>query len=324
MPTNLALFLAFVSGFLFLRLLNVTRYSSQTWEGPRLIFWTGAASAALLLLSRLTVLALDRTPLAPLLHRVKAVVAPWDFAGTIGFAVFFGIALPLIANMFLTEELSGWLASRGAGSGLHRLLYDIVGTGKAICVTMSDRKVYVGLVVNTPRLHPGEKYFELLPIRSGYRDKDTSELRLTVDYSPLVRALREGEPSLRSHDIEEFLVLLPFEDVASARVFDEDLFTGSMFIIKEIKTVPSAVESGPRPPENVPASAETALLPSDPRLTTAPSSSRIPATTRAIPEGGGPPPETPSAAPRPVAAGPDRPVPDENGPRASLDPRPRA
>lgn len=229
MPTNLAIFLAFVGGFCFLRILNLTRYVSQTWEGPRLIFWTGTASAALLLASRKIVLLLEPTRFGPPLRNFIKQLAPWDFSGTIGGGVLLGLCLPIAINYLFPKNLSGWLASRSGGSRLHHLLYDLVGTGKAICVTLSDRKVYVGLVVRAPRLHPQEQYFELLPIRSGYRDKDTGAMRLSLNYSPLLQALRDGDPRLAHHSQDDFLILIPFKDVASARVFDPEIFSGTLF-----------------------------------------------------------------------------------------------
>lgn len=229
MPTNLAIFLVFVSGFCFLRLLNVTRYASQTWEGPRLIFWTGTVSAGLLLLSRKLVLLLVSTPVGASLRESLKELAPWDFSGTIGGSIALGVGLPLVVNLVLPGRLAGWLASRSGGSRLHHLLYDLVGSGKAICVTLSDRKVYVGLVVQAPRLHPQEEYFELLPLRSGFRDKETGELRLLLDYSPLLHALRDGDPRLRRHGQDDFLILLPFKEVVSARAFDPDIYAGTFF-----------------------------------------------------------------------------------------------
>jgi hypothetical protein len=228
-PTNLAIFLVFVGGFCFLRLFNLTRYASQTWEGPRLIFWTGTASAGLLLLSRKTTLFLMPTQAGLSLRNAVKEVAPWDFSGTIGGSIVLGIGAPLVLNLVFSGKTAGWLASRSMGSRLHHLLYDLVGSGKAICVTLSDRKVYLGLVIKAPRLHPDEEYFELLPLRSGCRDKDTGEMRFLLDYSPLLRALRDGDPRLRRHQQDDFLILLPFKEVVSARPFDPDIYTGTFF-----------------------------------------------------------------------------------------------
>jgi hypothetical protein len=236
LPSNLGLFLAFVSGFCFLWLSNVTRYLSQTWEGPRLIFWTGTTSVPLLALSRLIVLLLDRLAWQKPRALIKA-VAPVEFSGTIAGAILLGIVLPILLNLVLSSQVSGWIAS-GTATRLHQLLYDLIDTDEAICVTLSDHKVYVGLVVTTPRLHPNEQYFEILPIRSGYREKDTGELRLTVDYSPLIQAVKERDEGTSDRSLEDFLLLLPFKDVISARRFDTDLFAGPLFNIKEVKAAP--------------------------------------------------------------------------------------
>jgi hypothetical protein len=244
LPTNLGLFLAFVAGFCFLRFLNLTRYASQTWEGPRLIFWSGTAAGALLLAARVAALLILSTPIGIKIHSVCHNIAPWDFSGTIGVALLLGgILLPLAVNYLLPGDLAGYMASRSVGTRLHHLLYDLIGTGKAICITLSDRKVYAGFVIEAPRLTPQEKFFELLPLRSGYRDKDTLEITWTVDYTPLLRELVRRGSNLNGYNQEDFVVMVPFASVLTARVYDLRPAASAYF-----KPVPAAAPRLPDQP----------------------------------------------------------------------------
>ena len=103
------------------------------------------------------------------------------------------------------------------------MLTEEVGTGRPIAVTLSDSKVYVGLVLSRPSLNPHEKYFRLLPTLSGYRD-ETRDLHLTTNYARLLEAIEREDDILAGYRAEELQILLPLDQVASARLFDEDVF----------------------------------------------------------------------------------------------------
>jgi hypothetical protein len=232
LPTNLQIFLAFAAGFCFLRVFTLTRYVSQTWEGPRLIFWSGTVSALLLLIARVLALAFSHTAIGRAAGGFSKALAPWDFSGTIGVAVLLGLTAPLLLNFLLPGTLSGHIAARSVGTRLHHLLYDVVGTGKAVCVSLTDRKVYVGFAIDAPQLSPQEKFFGLLPLKSGYRDKDTLGIRWSVDYTPLLRELRD-EDRRSGYSPGDFVIIIPFTAVASARVFDPKISTARLFSAAE-------------------------------------------------------------------------------------------
>ena len=63
-----------------------------------------------------------------------------------------------------------------------RLLHEAEQQDRPISITLENRKWYVGYVAESPNLSPEEIYFRLLPVISGYRDKDTLETFRTVLY----------------------------------------------------------------------------------------------------------------------------------------------
>jgi hypothetical protein len=67
-------------------------------------------------------------------------------------------------------------------------------------------------MVDAPSLDPNDSYVRLLPLLSGYRDKDTLELKFTTTYSDFYGD--EVEPL-------DFTVAFPVAQVRMASFFDE-------------------------------------------------------------------------------------------------------
>ena len=53
---------------------------------------------------------------------------------------------------------------------------------RMLSITLETRKWYAGYVAEVPTLKPSEKYFRIIPILSGYRDKDTLSATRTISY----------------------------------------------------------------------------------------------------------------------------------------------
>lgn len=222
MPSNAVIFAPLVAGFLFLRFFNLTRYVSQTWDGTRLVFWTGVAGVSLFVLSRLIILHLmTGTPLGDWLHRLLLELFPGEYVGSLAGSLLLGLTLPFIGNAIVRRDRAvRW--TRYQGDLFRAMLTEEVGSGRPIAVTLSDSKVYVGLVLSRPSLNPREKYFRLLPTLTGYRDQ-ARELHLTTNYAQMIAAIGRNEV-LAAYSAEELQVLLPLDQIVSARLFDEDVY----------------------------------------------------------------------------------------------------
>jgi hypothetical protein len=95
-----------------------------------------------------------------------------------------------------------------------RFLHVATRGSRLISITLSNRKWYVGYVAEAPSLNPNEKYFRILPLVSGYRDKDTLETLRTTFYEEVLKTAKSGD----------FVVTPPIADVQTANFFDPDLY----------------------------------------------------------------------------------------------------
>ena len=208
---------------MFLLLFNLARYISQTWDGTRLVFWTGVTGVTLFLFSRWIVLHLMLgTQFGNRLSAALLELFPGEYVGSLAGSLVPGLMLPFVGNVFVRRDRAVHL-TRHQGDLLRAMLTEEVGSGRPIAITLSDSKVYIGLVLSRPSLNPREKYFRLLPTVSGYRD-ETRELNVTTNYTPMLEAIGRRDEALAGYRVEELQILLPLDQVVSARLFDERVY----------------------------------------------------------------------------------------------------
>lgn len=84
---------------------------------------------------------------------------------------------------------------------------------RVVCITLSSGKVYMGFCVGGNNVTKGNlEHIEIIPIRSGYRAKETQKLILTNNYEEYFR-----EPGV---NIRKFVILIPTSEIISYQNFD--------------------------------------------------------------------------------------------------------
>jgi len=134
--------------------------------------------------------------------------------------------------------LFGWLNKRRTSKGDRRwdalakavgnnafesLLMEASARQFPIIATLSSRKIYVGLVT-CPALENGlSEHLEILPMLSGYRDKDDLTISITTNYHQ--HYLESGVIGGMSRlNIQDFRVLIPKDEVETISFFDTETY----------------------------------------------------------------------------------------------------
>lgn len=213
MPANL-LIVPLLVGYWFIHFCYYFRFRSQSLDGYRLLIESGIAGAIFLLLGRgVAFLASSSTLLSPLVP-VWSRFAPFEFSGTAAATFGIGLVAPFVANLFVSREWARRKAVKRNGSALLRLLHEAAESSETVSLTLDSRKTYIGYVLDAPNLAPFDSYVEIHPVMSGYRDKDTLDLKLTTSY---LNRLSGPE------DVKSFAVYIPVSTVRMASYFDLDL-----------------------------------------------------------------------------------------------------
>lgn len=215
MPYNLLL-LPLLGGFLFIHVAHYFRFGAQRLDGYRLLLQSAIAGTCLVGIARIVIefLSLFAVGLSGLGLWYR--FFPFPYSAESSLSLVLGPALAGLVNLFISTEEAKDREIRRHGNALTRLLHRAAEESLLISVTLDNRKWYVGWITSSPNLDPQELYFRLLPLTSGYRDKDTLETYRTVYYQNVL--------SDESLDPDRFFITLPLKDVKAANFFDPDVY----------------------------------------------------------------------------------------------------
>lgn len=212
MPWN-ALLLPLLGGFIFISHWWRSRYFVLRFDGHRLIFYSAAAGAFFLTLSTLLTTAFANwfpelvewwQPLRPFPHLAKTFLA---------FLVGVSIWIPL--NRFFHDkqrEIDRVIDEKD--DPLEVMLRKALGQGRLIMFSVKNGKVYVGLVASLQDPSRTMQFIKIVPLMSGYRDKDTKVVQFTTFYPQVDET---GQP------VKAFEVVLPTGELQSVNLFDETI-----------------------------------------------------------------------------------------------------
>lgn len=223
-----------VGGYLFLIRFNGTRDRVGRQSGYHVVFKAAVIGVVLFAAARLVVLSLnDWLPVVATLWK-KAIDI--QYSGTATLSVLLGWLSPFVANV--VSDRIGWrlrrtrtktdedrLAARreiARETGDHiGLVVDEALRRSTIEATLTSGKVYVGVPLARTFVARGEGGdLVLLPLYSGYRQKTTHDVKLTVNYAPvLLDKRRQSKLDLRS-----FRVALRMDEIVTARPFDGGIY----------------------------------------------------------------------------------------------------
>lgn len=134
----------------------------------------------------------------------------------------FTLALMLRHWASLSEIRALILASKVPTRPLTRHLMDSMRDPENLYMfSMDDRKVYVGRVSDIGDLHEAggmDEDFEIVPVMSGFRDKDTLKVTYTTDYSAVVDQMR-----VRGRDVG-FTIALSQKNIVSVSRFEDEVW----------------------------------------------------------------------------------------------------
>lgn len=244
MPSSLLLLLPLLGGYLFIHFCYRFSFRAQALDGYRLLFEATVAGFTLFLPCRVIVYLLGQGWPAlrdfwygagghePLLSSVALTLlaAPlvayvWNLCeGTRAWPGSWDEEISLGALLDAGRERALSWAVKRWGNTLQNLLHGAAKRANSkepalVCLTMKDRKAFVGWIAKSPNLRANDAYVSLIPVMSGYRHKDTLDLNFSVFY-PVERYF-EGDGSLSA---DEFITSLPVAEITSARFFDLDLY----------------------------------------------------------------------------------------------------
>lgn len=142
-------------------------------------------------------------------------------------SVLLGIVLPApLNNLFFSQRDAEKKVAEKHGGLIELLIVESIERGKLVEVSLKGDKAYIGFALANRVARWTGSHMSMLPVSSGYRDKDTRELVITTNYASVIAKHIEnmGKSAERpAVELRDFRVVIPRSEIISARLFDPDL-----------------------------------------------------------------------------------------------------
>lgn len=207
-----------LAGYLLLNRFNGTRYSLPRETGYHVVFQSAIAGVVLFVIAR--VLVVLANAVAPAMAAAWNTLVPLDHSGTAAGTFVLAAVLPWILNRLSRFDRfkAQQRAAEAAGDQIGLIIDQAMLKGRFVELSLASGKSYVGSPVQGTFGHRDGGDVVLIPIASGYRHNDTRDLVITTNYAPAI------ENQLSDLPLDELKVAFPMRDVASARLFDQELY----------------------------------------------------------------------------------------------------
>lgn len=216
MPWNEFL-LPILAGYIFINVFYLTKFRAQRHDGYRLLIESLMFGAFIFALARLGVIWIHKTSLGASIEAlIQRDGLTYPLAGTAILAIATAVALAFIGNLVIGTGRAKRIILDKHDNGFLKLFHKAATGSRMVSVTLSCKKVYIGYVLSAPNLSPEEQFVGLLPIVSGYRDKDTLRLVTTTNYGP---AISSGRVS-----VEDFEVTFSLASIEVASIFEPSAY----------------------------------------------------------------------------------------------------
>ena len=109
--------------------------------------------------------------------------------------------------------------ARESGDLIELLISESIEEQKVVEISLRSGKSYIGFALESGITRQGESDIALIPIASGYRNKDTQELEITNDYARVILESLDDPSPGPSLVYKDFQIVIPMSEIVSARIF---------------------------------------------------------------------------------------------------------
>ena len=148
---------------------------------------------------------------------------------TAALSICFGAVLLSILITILRNKLDKDLKDRSyidavMANNFERVCYVAMDSFSPIAVTMENRKLYVGYIIDSITIDEENPFFTILPIYSGYRDKDTLQFMLKTRYNHTADmvAKADGREDVAA-SLSDYTISLRKDSINTIHLFNDHL-----------------------------------------------------------------------------------------------------
>lgn len=226
--------LPLLGGFIFLRFFHLTGERSYRYSGYKLLFYSAfwgfvgdlVAIIVIQVYNDTYQLLSQKISPNPLLSYIGSIdLSPYEARPLLAIAILSLAWIPL--NLLVSKTFAYRYAILGLGTYLEQVLLDAQENDHLVLVTLKNRKVYVGYVINAQlstfrRYDTQISYLSILPVLSGFRKEEDLRIQFTTEYYEMwTDENLLVEVGLSAKD---FTIILPESEIVSVNKFDYYVF----------------------------------------------------------------------------------------------------
>ena len=203
-----------LGGYWLLTHLHYTRFRAVRESGYHVLFRAALFGGILFAVSEALLFLLVQP--FPQVQDTLDSIFPGAYYDSAVLSVALGLTVPLVGNRFYPAKRARIRVAQEVGDLVELILSDSIDGQKPVELSLRNGKSYIGSAVDSGIGRHGETDVSIIPMASGYRDKDTQELRITTHYTPVILRLQEQTPGF---SVDDFRVVIPISEIVSARIF---------------------------------------------------------------------------------------------------------
>jgi hypothetical protein len=219
-PVNLLIF-PIIGGYYILIKAELFRYRQQRLEPQKLIF-NSFLGGIILMISSWIITGVISCVFPAFTEEIrKFYPIKAEYFGTCVCSFLLAIVFTQISNVIVSKNKYVSKAIHKIGNEFERLCESCYRNVDMIQVTLKNDKCYVGWIQSLP-IPTHSSYITLLPVYSGYRTKETKELKFNTQYLDVYASyVKDGEVQ----DVREITSLvIKIDEIVSANKFDPDMY----------------------------------------------------------------------------------------------------
>ena len=203
-----------IGGYWFLNCLHRTRHKLTRGSGYHTLLQSAVAGGLLFGFAHLSIIVVHRY--LPKFDEFWQSYIPYPFSDTVALGILLSVLLPVAGNKIWSEEDSARKATVESGDHIELIILESIDQEDLVEVTLKSRKSYIGVALKSRMLNISEPDISIVPIASGYRNKETLELEMTTNNARMI--------SESYRDFHDFRVVIPKSEIVSVRLFDPELY----------------------------------------------------------------------------------------------------
>ena len=209
-----------LGGYWLLTHWNYTRYRAVRDSGYHVLFQSAISGGVLFVIAHSIIVSANYfLPQAASMWRSYM---PGPYYDTALLSALLGFSLPVVGNLFYGSEKAVRLVAERNGDLIELLIEESIARRMSVELSLRSGKSYIGFALVSGIERRGESDVSLVPVASGYRNKDTQELIITTEYTDIINESLEPASDTM---LEDFRVTIPMSEIVSARIFHPEVYT---------------------------------------------------------------------------------------------------